>query len=135
MRFRCATFALMFMVLAIAALAHGDKKHVTGTIDKISADSVVVKTSEGALVEVKLVASTVYTLHAGQNDQPAQYPQQAHAGVVEAECGVNLGHVQGQAGHSEPLGGVGVDQRLGRVQAGAPTRVKPHPGSASNLLP
>ena len=73
MRFRCATFALMFMVLAIAALAHGDKKHVTGTIDKISADSVVVKTSEGALVEVKLVASTVYTLHAGQNDQPAKF--------------------------------------------------------------
>ena len=71
----------------------------------------------------------------GQTVQTAQYPQQADAGVVDADCVVNLVHVQDQAGHSESLGGVGVDQHLGRVQAGAATRVKPHPGSASNLLP
>lgn len=48
--------------MAGAALAHGDKKHVIGTVEKLSAESVTVKTSDGTPVEVKLVASTVYVM-------------------------------------------------------------------------
>lgn len=46
-----------------AAFAHGDKKHVSGTVEKITASSVFVKTADGKSVEVKLVPSTVYVLH------------------------------------------------------------------------
>src|SRR5258707_13113452 len=58
--------------VASAALAHGDKKHVIGTLEKINADSVVVKTAAGKSVEVKLVASTTYVSHAGNEDKPAK---------------------------------------------------------------
>jgi hypothetical protein len=56
------TLAVVFSLLFVACLAaaHGDKKHVIGTIEKMSADSVTVKTAVGGLVEVKLVASTMY---------------------------------------------------------------------------
>jgi hypothetical protein len=45
------------------AIAHGNKVHVKGTVEKIGAESVVVKTQDGKSVEVKLVASTVYVAH------------------------------------------------------------------------
>lgn len=54
------------MLLASGALAHGDKKHVIGTIDKISAEAVVVKTADGKSVEVKLAPSTVYVTKDGK---------------------------------------------------------------------
>ncbi len=68
----------LYAVLAVSvlmtsvALAHGDKKHVIGTLEKINADSVVVKTAAGKSVEVKLVASTMYVSHAGNEDKPAK---------------------------------------------------------------
>ena len=52
------TGALMF--------AHGDKKHVMGTLEKINADSVVVKQADGKEVEVKLVANTMYVTRDGK---------------------------------------------------------------------
>jgi hypothetical protein len=61
---------ILFVVLAMAvtvALAHGDQKHVVGTVETISADSVVVKTSGGSLVEVKLVATTIYVKRDGKS--------------------------------------------------------------------
>jgi hypothetical protein len=61
---------ILFVALAMAgtfALAHGDQKHVVGTVEKISADSVVVKTSGGKLVEVKLVATTIYVKSDGKS--------------------------------------------------------------------
>ncbi len=58
--------------VASVALAHGDKKHVVGTLEKINADSVVVKTAAGKSVEVKLVATTIYVWHAGNEDRPAK---------------------------------------------------------------
>ena len=67
-----------YALLAIAALtasmalAHGDKKHVVGTLEKINADSVVVKTAAGKSVEVKLVATTIYVWHAVNEDRPAK---------------------------------------------------------------
>jgi hypothetical protein len=67
-------FGLLAIValMASVALAHGDKKHVIGTLEKINADSVVVKTAAGKSVEVKLVATTMYVSHAGNEDKPAK---------------------------------------------------------------
>ncbi len=56
---KTSTRTKLYGLLAIAAfvasvaLAHGDKKHVVGTLEKINADSVVVKTAAG---EVKFSA-------------------------------------------------------------------------------
>jgi hypothetical protein len=67
----CCVLSIAALV-AGAALAHGDKKHVVGTLEKINADSVVVKTAAGKSVEVKLLASTIYVSHAGNEDKPAK---------------------------------------------------------------
>lgn len=70
--------AKLFGFLAIAALlvsvamAHGDKKHVVGTLEKVNAGSVVVKTAAGKSVEVKLVPSTVCVSRVGNEDKPAK---------------------------------------------------------------
>jgi hypothetical protein len=63
MKLRFAAFLVAFALIGGAAFAHGDKKHVSGTIQKITADAVFVKTADGTSVEVKLVSSTVYVLH------------------------------------------------------------------------
>lgn len=60
---------LVALAVAIPALAHGDKKHVTGTVEKVSAESVTVKTADGKIVEVKLAATTVYLT---REDKPAK---------------------------------------------------------------
>jgi hypothetical protein len=68
----------MYALLAIAALmasvalAHGDKKHIVGTLEKINPDSVVVKTAAGKSVEVKLIASTMYVSRVGNEDKSAK---------------------------------------------------------------
>jgi len=67
----CGLLAIVALVASVA-LAHGDKKHVIGTLEKINADSVVVKTAAGKSVEVKLVATTMYLSHAGNEDKPAK---------------------------------------------------------------
>jgi hypothetical protein len=63
MKVRFAAFFLSVAMVGSAAFAHGDKKHVSGTVEKITADSVFVKTADGKSVEVKLVSSTLYVLH------------------------------------------------------------------------
>ena len=63
MKLRFGAFFLAIALICGAAFAHGDKKHVSGTVQKITADSVFVKTADGTAVEVKLVSSTVYVLH------------------------------------------------------------------------
>ena len=67
----CGLLAIVALMASVA-LAHGDKKHVIGTLEKINADSVVVKTAAGKSVEVKLVATTMYVSHAGNEDKPAK---------------------------------------------------------------
>ena len=65
----------LFAILALAAsvaLAHGDKRHVVGTVEKISADSVVVKTAAGKSLEVKLMPTTMYVSRVGSEDKPAK---------------------------------------------------------------
>lgn len=72
MRVRLLTMAMCLALAAGSVFAHGDKVHVIGTLDKITADSVMVKTKEGKSVEVKLTASTVYVLRSNNQDKPAK---------------------------------------------------------------
>lgn len=72
MRLRFLGFLGMLLLAASVGGAHGDKKHVIGTIEKIDADSVIVKTPEGKSVEVKLVATTAYILRIEKTDKPAK---------------------------------------------------------------
>jgi len=71
-RTKFSAVVAVFVFAACVAFAHGDKKHVTGTLEKINGDSVVVKTAAGKSVEVKLVASTMYVSHAGNEDKAAK---------------------------------------------------------------
>jgi len=57
---------LIAIAFALPVFAHGDKKHVIGTVEKISAESVTVKTADGKLVEVKLAPATVYVTKDGK---------------------------------------------------------------------
>lgn len=72
MRAKVFTLLAAALLMATAVLAHGDKKHVIGTLEKINTDSVVVKTADGKSVEVKLVASTMYVSRVGNEDKSAQ---------------------------------------------------------------
>src|SRR5258708_13152282 len=58
--------SLLAVMFALPVFAHGDKKHVIGTVEKISAESVTVKTADGKLVEVKLAPATVYVTKDGK---------------------------------------------------------------------
>jgi hypothetical protein len=69
MRLRFVSLLAFVALFASAALAHGDKKHVMGTLEKINADSVVVKTANGKSVEVKLVSTTVYVSRDGKTSK------------------------------------------------------------------
>ena len=69
MKFRWIVL-LLSVLLALPTFAHGDKKHVIGTIEKISPESVIVKTQDGKSVEVKLAATTVYVTNDGK---PAKF--------------------------------------------------------------
>jgi hypothetical protein len=91
MKLHLYSLALLLALVTVPALAHGNKVHVRGTIEKIRADSVLVKTPDGKSVEVKLVASTVYVSHttskAAQTtdlnmDKPAKLTDLAVGNVV-----------------------------------------------------
>ena len=66
MRFR---ILILFAVLlgGTAARSHGDQKHVVGTVEKISSNTVSVKTSTGKTVEIKLMDKTVYLQRDGKS--------------------------------------------------------------------
>lgn len=64
MKIRLIVLGIVLGLAGGAGYAHGSKVHVRGTIEKINADSVQVKTPDGKSVEVKFAASTVYLLHA-----------------------------------------------------------------------
>jgi hypothetical protein len=61
---------VLAILITLPAFAHGDKKHVIGTIEKISPESVMVKTQDGKSVEVKLASTTVYITNDGK---PAKF--------------------------------------------------------------
>jgi hypothetical protein len=75
MKTRIAAVMISLLVIAVAVLAHGDKKHVMGVLDKVSADSVFVKTADGKIIEVKLAATTVYVMKDPKNTEgiPAKF--------------------------------------------------------------
>ena len=62
--------SVLAVLITLPAFAHGDKKHVIGTIEKISAESVTVKTTDGKSVEVKLAATTAYVT---KDRKPAKF--------------------------------------------------------------
>jgi hypothetical protein len=66
MKLRSVWLLAFAALLAGTAIAHGDKKHVMGTLEKINADSVVVKTADGKSVEVKLASTTMYVSREGK---------------------------------------------------------------------
>jgi hypothetical protein len=72
MKLRFLAIFALFGLMATGAFAHGDKKHVSGVVEKINADSVIVKSPDAKSVEVKLVASTIYTLRINLADKPAK---------------------------------------------------------------
>lgn len=72
MKGKWITLVLALALAAGATLAHGNKVHVRGKVEKVGPDSLQVKTPEGKSVEVKLVASTVYIQHmAAKAGEPA----------------------------------------------------------------
>src|SRR5580700_3105576 len=66
MRTKLYALLVVSVLMTSVAWAHGDKKHVIGTLEKINADSVVVKTAAGKSVEVKLVSGTMYVSRDGK---------------------------------------------------------------------
>jgi translation initiation factor IF-1 len=72
MKFRFVSLLALIALAAVAVFAHGDKKHVVGTLEKVNADCVVVKTADGKSVEVKLAAATVYVARIDNADKPAK---------------------------------------------------------------
>src|SRR6202051_4186272 len=68
---RFFTLSLSLLFVAITLSAHGDKKHVIGTIEKLNSGSVTVKTRDGKSVQVKLVPSTTYVARVATADKPA----------------------------------------------------------------
>jgi hypothetical protein len=71
MKRRAFALFLSFLFVAITLSAHGDKKHVIGTIEKLNSGSLTVKTRDGKSVQVKLVPSTVYVARVATADKPA----------------------------------------------------------------
>jgi hypothetical protein len=72
MKLRSLALILSIAFFGVAAMAHGDFKHVIGTVEKTSAESVTVKTASGSAVEVKLVAATIFIMRSGGVDKPAK---------------------------------------------------------------
>jgi hypothetical protein len=66
MKTRILSLIGVIALMATLAFAHGDKKHVMGTLEKINPDSVVVKQADGKSVEVKLVANTMFVTRDGK---------------------------------------------------------------------
>jgi hypothetical protein len=82
MKLRMTRLALLVVLFAGAAFAHGNKVHVRGIVEKISADFVLVKTQNGKTVEVKLVASTIYVSRSNNADKPAKMADLAAGDLV-----------------------------------------------------
>jgi len=74
MKVRIAAIFLV-LVFAVPVYAHGDKVHVMGTLAKVSAEVVSVKTADGRIVDVKLASTTVYILRDGKTKDgtPAKF--------------------------------------------------------------
>jgi len=63
---------LVTITLVLGIAAHGDKKHVSGTVEKINSDSIVVKGKDGNSIVVKLASTTVFVRRTGSVDKSAK---------------------------------------------------------------
>jgi hypothetical protein len=82
MKLRAMAGAFLFALWMALASAHGNKVHVRGTIEKISADSMIVRTVEGKSVEIRFGASTVFVSRANNEDKPAKAGELAAGDLV-----------------------------------------------------
>ena len=112
MKVRMAVISLA-LAFAVAAYAHGDKVHVTGVIDKVTADTVSVKTADGKTVDVKLAPATVYIFRDGKSKDgtPAKVTDLAPGQRVVI--------------HATPKNGTLIADEVKFAAAGEPARTKP----------
>jgi len=88
MKIRLVTIVFLAALAAGSAFAHGNKVHVSGTIEKVSSESIVVKTRDGKSVEVKLVAATTYISHvANKAANPSDASQDKPAKLADLVVG------------------------------------------------
>lgn len=68
MRTKVSVAVVAFVAMAMAVAAHGDKKHVMGVLQRVSAEAVTVKEGDGKIVTVKLTQTTMYVLRDGKSN-------------------------------------------------------------------
>ena len=75
MKTRIAAVMISLFMIAAAVTAHGNKKHVMGILQSISAEAVTVKTGDGKIVTVRLTATTMYVMRDGKSAEgmPAKF--------------------------------------------------------------
>src|ERR1700674_171341 len=82
MKLRLSLLALLFALVTGTALAHGNKVHVRGTVEKISADSGGVTTGDAKHVEVNFAAYPVFLSRSNNEDKPAKAADLAPGDLV-----------------------------------------------------
>jgi Domain of unknown function (DUF5666) len=82
MKHRIGVFAVALALMTGALMGHGNKVHLLGTVEKITADAVWVKAKDGKSVEVKLAATTVFLQRANNEDKPAKLADLAVGDLV-----------------------------------------------------
>lgn len=88
MKIKWFTLALALVFAAGMGLAHGNKVHVRGRVEKIGTDSLQVKTVDGKSVEVKLATSTVYIQHmAAKAGEPSDTNDDRPAKLADVAVG------------------------------------------------
>jgi hypothetical protein len=112
MKVRMAVISLA-LAFAVAAYAHGDKVHVTGVIDKVTADTVSVKTADGKTVDVKLAPATVYIFRDGKSKDGTP------AKVTDLAAGQRV------VIHATPKNGTLIADEVKFAAAGEPAHTKP----------
>lgn len=75
MKGRMTVAVVAFLAIAMALVAHGDKKHVMGILQSVSAEAVTVKEGDGKIVTVKLTPTTMYVMRdaKGGDGTPAKF--------------------------------------------------------------
>ena len=75
MKTRIAAVMISLFMIAAAVTAHGNKKHVMGILQSISAEAMTVKTGDGKIVTVRLTATTMYVMRDGKSAEgmPAKF--------------------------------------------------------------
>jgi hypothetical protein len=72
MKLRLIALAILFVLATGSAFAHGNKVHLRGTVERIRADSLAVKTADGKTLEVKFNAATIFLSRSQNEDKPAK---------------------------------------------------------------